>query len=201
MCEYVSVVATTEGPLNIYAAPGFTSHGDARAGWKIKGGAEVEWTGETHDSLLVRHEDDSTAKTIRALLCNRYSNRTAMIASITEARGSDGATVYYHNGQQLFSEQEAGPQFETLNELLGKLPTFPWCKPEADMEDELLEQLVAEHLCKLETFTKTPGIFDGVSLKVISSDTDLAAARAAAWAAAGSAEHKYQVRRLMKLLK
>lgn len=200
MCEYVSVVATTEGPLHLYASPGLTSHGDARAGWNIKGGAEVEWTGETHDSLLVRHEDDAMAKTIRALLIERFPKRSAMIASITEARGQDGAVVHYQNGSRCFTEQEAGPQFEALNELLAKLPTLPWCNPVVDLDDELLEQLVAEHLWELETFTKTPGIFDGVSLKLISPSSDLiawaadaawAAARdaagAAAWAAAGDA--------------
>jgi hypothetical protein len=57
MCEFVSVVATADGPLQLYAAPGLNSHGQARAGWNIKGGAEVEWTGENHDSLTVRYEN------------------------------------------------------------------------------------------------------------------------------------------------
>ena len=38
MCEYVSFVASTEGSLEIYAAPDFDGHGEARAGWKIKDG-------------------------------------------------------------------------------------------------------------------------------------------------------------------
>ena len=87
MCEFASVVATIDGPLQIYASPGIKSHGDARAGWKITGGAEVEWTDEGYDSLLVRHEDNATAKTIRALLMERFPKRAAMIASITEVRG------------------------------------------------------------------------------------------------------------------
>lgn len=57
MCEFASVVATADGPLQLYAAPGLNSHGQARAGWNIKGGAEVEWTGENHDSLTVRYEN------------------------------------------------------------------------------------------------------------------------------------------------
>ncbi len=184
MCEFASVVATTDGPLQIYASPGIKSHGDARAGWKITGGAEVEWTDEGYDSLLVRHEDNATAKTIRALLMERFPKRAAMIASITEVRGPGGKVEYYRNGVRCFGEQEAGPQFEALNELLAKLPTFPWCKPASDLEDEIIEQLVAQHLWELETFTKTLGIFDGVSLKIINSVPDLIAARDAAWAAA-----------------
>jgi hypothetical protein len=187
MCQYVSVVATTKGPLDLYASPGLTSHGDARAGWKVTGGAEVEWTGEAHDSLLVRHEDADTAKTIRAMLMERFPTRRALIESITETRAADGSVFRYHNGSLVFTEKEAGPQFEAVNELIAKLPTFPWCKPAPDLDDELLKQLVAEHLWNLETFTKTPGVFDGVTLKVISSESDLAAARAAAWAAARDA--------------
>jgi len=191
MCQYVSVVATTKGPLDLYAAPGLTSHGDARAGWKVTGGAEVEWTGEAHDSLLVRHEDADTAKTIRAMLMERFPTRRALIESITETRAADGSVFRYHNGSLVFTEKEAGPQFEAVNELIAKLPTFPWCKPAPDLDDELLKQLVAEHLWNLETFTITPGVFDGVSLKVISSESDLAAAwaaaRAAAWDAAWDA--------------
>ena len=187
MCQYVSVVATTKGPLDLYASPGLTSHGDARAGWKVTGGAEVEWTGEAHDSLLVRHEDADTAKTIRAMLMERFPTRRALIESITETRAADGSVFRYHNGSLVFTEKEAGPQFEAVNELIAKLPTFPWCKPAPDLDDELLKQLVAEHLWNLETFTKTPGVFDGVSLKVISSESDLAAARAAARAAAWDA--------------
>ena len=187
MCQYVSVVATTKGPLDLYASPGLTSHGDARAGWKVTGGAEVEWTGEAHDSLLVRHEDADTAKTIRAMLMERFPTRRALIESITETRAADGSVFRYHNGSLVFTEKEAGPQFEAVNELIAKLPTFPWCKPAPDLDDELLKQLVAEHLRNLETFTKTPGVFDGVSLTVISSKSDLAAARAAAWAASRDA--------------
>ena len=188
MSEFASVVATTEGQLHLYAGPGINSHGDARAGWGIKGGAEVEWTGEQHDSLTVRYEDAAMAKTIRAMLVERFPTRQAMLAAITETRGVDGKIVRYQDGVRFFTEEEAGPQFEAVNELLRKLPTFPWCNPATEVEDEIIEKLVAQHLWELETtFTNTPGIFDGVSLKVISSVSDLAAARAAAWDAAWAA--------------
>ena len=169
MSEFASVVATTEGPLHLYACPGINSHGDARAGWGIKGGAEVEWTGDNHDSLSVRYEDDAVAKTIRAMLVERFPNRKAMLAAITETRGVDGNIVRYQDGVRCFTEEEAGAQFEAVNELLRKLPTFPWCKPAPNLEDEIIEQLVAQHLWELETFTKTPRIFDGVSLKIVNS--------------------------------
>lgn len=195
MSEFASVVATTEGPLHLYACPGINSHGDARAGWVIKGGAEVEWTGDNHDSLSVRYEDDAVAKTIRAMLVERFANRKAMLATITETRGVDGKIAHYQDGARCFTEEEAGPQFETVNELLRKLQTFPWCNPAPDLEDEIIEQLISQHLWELETFAKVPGIFDGVSLKIINSGPDLiaawdaarAAARAAAWAAAWDA--------------
>jgi hypothetical protein len=188
MCEYVSVVATTEGPLHLYAAPGLKSHGDARAGWKFTGGAEVEWTGENHDSLVVRHEDDATARTVKAMLIERFPNRTAIIASITETRGADGYVVFYRDGVRRFTESEAGSNADVLNELLMKLPTFPYFRPTPECSDVILEQLVAEHLYLLGTRCKDPHQFDGVALKIVRDPAAWAAARAAAkdaaWAAA-----------------
>ena len=108
MCEYISVVATTEGPLNLYAAPGLNSHGDARAGWKITGGAEVEWVGESHDYLTVRHEDKKIAATIRQMLIDRYPNRSALLAEIIETRGigANGRQEFYRDGKL---HREDGP--------------------------------------------------------------------------------------------
>ena len=98
MSHYLSFLVTTEGPLQIYAAPGLCSHGDARAGWKIQGEAEGEWIGEKHDSLTVRHEDQQTARTIRALLMDRFPNRATLLESITETRGIGGMVVRYCSG-------------------------------------------------------------------------------------------------------
>ena len=98
MSEFASVIATTEGPLHLYACPGINSHGDARAGWGIQGGAEVEWTGEMHNSLIVRYEDPKMAKTIRAMICERFQSRTELLASITETRGVDGVVQLYRDG-------------------------------------------------------------------------------------------------------
>ena len=98
MSEFASVIATTEGPLHLYACPGINSHGDARAGWGIKGGAEVEWTGENHESLTVRYEDPKMARTIRAMLCDRFQSRAEMLCSITETRGPNGSVQFYREG-------------------------------------------------------------------------------------------------------
>ena len=99
MCEYISFVASTEGPLEIYAAPGLNSHGEARAGWGIKGGAECEWTGEGPESLAVRFEDGKTRAVVKALILEKFSNRTALIHSITETRRADGSRCWYKEGK------------------------------------------------------------------------------------------------------
>ena len=98
MCEYVSFVASTEGSLEIYVAPGFDSHGEARAGWKIKDGAECEWTGEGPESLAVRFEDEKARAVVKALILEKFPNRTALINSITETRNANGERYWYKDG-------------------------------------------------------------------------------------------------------
>ena len=98
MCEYVSFVASTEGSLEIYAAPGLKSHGWARAGWGIKGGAECEWTGEGPESLAIRFEDEAVRAVVKALILEKYPNRTALIHSITETRNANGTRYWYKDG-------------------------------------------------------------------------------------------------------
>ena len=114
MSEYVSVIATTEGPLHIYAAPGLSSHGDARAGWKIVGGAEVEWTGENHDSMTVRYEDDRMAVTIKAMLQERFATRAEMVATIFETRGPGGTSMWYPRNLKEFDEISARDKFPNV---------------------------------------------------------------------------------------
>ena len=99
VCEYISFLATTEGSLEIYAAPGLDSHGAARAGWKITGGAECEWTGEGPESLAVRFEDSKVRAVVKAMILEKYPNRTALIHSITETRGDDGGRAWYKDGK------------------------------------------------------------------------------------------------------
>jgi hypothetical protein len=100
MCEYVSFLASTEGSLQIYAAPDLNSHGSARAGWGIVGGAECEWVGEGPESLSVRFEDEATRKVVRALILEKYATRKNLIASITETRGSNGDRYWYKEGKR-----------------------------------------------------------------------------------------------------
>ena len=191
MCDYVSFICSTDGPLHIYADPKLSSHGDARLGWGITGGAEAEWTGENHDSLTVRYEDGLASKTIRQMLVEKFPNRTALIASITEARDADGKPVYLRDGKRMWTEADAGPNFEELNNLLDALPGLPYYKPTAECTDEILEQLVAQHLFEIDTYCKDPAQFDGVTLRIIRDPAARAAARdaarAAAWAAARDA--------------
>ena len=98
MCEYVSFVATTEGSLEIYVAPGLDSHGEARAGWNIRDGAECEWTGEGPESLAIRFEDEKSRAVVKALILEKYPNRTALIHSITETRKANGERHWYKDG-------------------------------------------------------------------------------------------------------
>jgi muconolactone delta-isomerase len=87
-----------------------------------------------------------------------------------------------------FTEREAGPNADQLNDLLAKLPTFPWLKPTPECCDELLAQLVAEHLHALGTYWADPDAFDGIVLKIVQTISDKeAAARVAgsvAWSSA-----------------
>jgi hypothetical protein len=99
MCQFASFVASTEGSLEIYAAPGLNSHGEARAGWGIKGGAECEWTGEGPESLAVRFEDKALRDTVRAMILEKYATRKELIYSITEMREADGTRYWYKEGK------------------------------------------------------------------------------------------------------
>ena len=197
MCEYISFVCTTDGPLSIYVDTTLSSHGDCRRNWNLKGGAEAEWTGENHCSLTVRFEDPLVAQTIRQMLVDKFPNRTALLASITEARDKNGKKVCLHNGKRLFTEDDAGTNFEELNDLIEKLPSLPYFNPTEECTEEILEQLVAQHLFELGTYCKDSSQLDGVTLKVISDsaardaawDAAWAAARDAAWDAARDAQH------------
>jgi uncharacterized protein CbrC (UPF0167 family) len=99
MCEYISFVASTEGALEIYAAPGLNSHGEARLGWGVVGGAECEWTGKGPESLAVRFEDEAVRKTVRAMILEKYATRKKLIHSITETRGANGYREWYKDGK------------------------------------------------------------------------------------------------------
>ena len=187
MCEYISFVCTTDGPLSIYVDTTLSSHGDCRRNWNLKGGAEAEWTGENHCSLTVRFEDPLVAQTIRQMLVDKFPNRTALLASITEARDKNGKKVCLHNGKRLFTEDDAGTNFEELNDLIEKLPSLPYFNPTEECTEEILEQLVAQHLFELGTYCKDSSQLDGVTLKVISDSAARDAAWDATWAAARDA--------------
>ena len=98
MCEYISFLASTEGSLQIYAAPNLNSHGEARAGWKIKGGAECEWVGEGPESLSVRFEDEAVRKVVRAIILEKYASRKELLKEITETRNVNGDCYWFKNG-------------------------------------------------------------------------------------------------------
>ena len=186
MCEYVSVVATTEGPLKFYAAPGLNSHGDARDGWKLTKdkGAEVEWIGETHDYLSVRHEKPLVAKTIKQMIIDNFPNRSALLATITETRGPNNSVAFYKSGNRIITLADGGPNFEEVNKLFDELPGFPWAKPTSEVSEEILTQLVSEHLFNLGKYNKNPEIFDNITIKIVNTWAARGAAYDAAYGAA-----------------
>ena len=102
MCERVSFLVTTEGPLQLLFAPGLRSHAAAREGWKMTSdGAEAEWTGENHNSLTIRHKDAATAATVKQMIIDRYANRSALLTTIGETRGPNGFVVSYRGGKPI----------------------------------------------------------------------------------------------------
>ena len=191
MCEFVSVVATTKGPLKFYAAPGLNSHGNARAGWNLTKdcGAEVEWTSESYNYLSVRHEEPLVAKTIKQMIVDKFANRASLLATITETRGPSNDIAFYKNGVRIFTITDGGPNFEEVNELLKKLPKLLWAKPVNDLSEEVLGQLVAEHLFNLGKHNANCNVFDGVTLKVVNTWKECDAARGAARGAARDAAY------------
>jgi hypothetical protein len=155
MCEYVSVIATTEGSLQLYASPGLKSHGDARVGWNIKEGAEVEWTGEHHGTLTLRHHDSRTRKTVLQMIKDKYPTRTDLINSITETRGLNSSKLYYKNGSVVYCEETHGPKYKEIEQLLQDLPNFPWFKPVPNLDKENIVALVQEHITVLSKYGYT----------------------------------------------
>jgi hypothetical protein len=146
MCDFVSVIASTEGSLQLYASPGLKSHGDARVGWNIVGGAEVEWTGEHHESLTVRHEDKDIKDTVLQMIKDKYPTRTDLINSITETRGLNNSKLYYKNGSVVYCKETHGPKYKEVEKLLQDLPNFPWFKPVEKLDKENIVALVQEHI-------------------------------------------------------
>jgi hypothetical protein len=114
MCERISFIATTEGSLQIYACPGLDSHGSARAGWGITGGAECEWTGETYDSLTVRYEDRAMATTIRHMIVEKYPTRADLLATIFETRGFGGERMFYPTTEAQLAEMILREKFPNI---------------------------------------------------------------------------------------
>jgi hypothetical protein len=49
--------------------------------------------------LAVRFEDGKTRAVVKALILEKFSNRTALIHSITETRGADGTREWYKEGK------------------------------------------------------------------------------------------------------
>ena len=100
MCDRISFLATTDGPLQLRFPPGLVSHSAARAGWNMpRDGAEGEWTGDDPASLVIRHEDPQVRATVRAMILDRYPTRSALIEDIGETRGPDGFRVPYQHGR------------------------------------------------------------------------------------------------------
>jgi hypothetical protein len=92
MCEYVSFLASDEGPtLQLYFSTGINSHANIRDAYKITSdGAECEWIGNNSDTLTVRHFDKDIAKLIKRMILDKYPTLKDMLQDIKSVRDRDG---------------------------------------------------------------------------------------------------------------
>jgi hypothetical protein len=95
MCEYVSFLASDFGPtLQLYFSTGLTSHANIREAYNLCSvGAECEWTGNSPDNLVVRHQDKDTARLIKQMILDKYPTLKDMLQDIKTIRDKDG-TAY-----------------------------------------------------------------------------------------------------------
>jgi hypothetical protein len=92
MCEYVSFLASDTGPtLQLYFSTGLTSHFNIREAYNLCSvGAECEWTGNSPECLVVRHQDTNTAKLIKQMILDKYPTLKDMLQDIKTIRDKDG---------------------------------------------------------------------------------------------------------------
>jgi hypothetical protein len=95
MCEYVSFLASDSGPtLQLYFSTGLNSHANIRKAYNLRSvGAECEWTGNSPDNLVVRHQDKDTARLIKQMILDKYPTLKDMLQDIKTIRDKDG-TAY-----------------------------------------------------------------------------------------------------------
>jgi hypothetical protein len=107
MCEYVSFLASDSGPtLQLYFSTGLNSHANIRKAYNMCNvGAECEWTGNSPDNLVVRHEDKDTAKLIKQMILDKYPTLRDMLQDIKSVRDTDGTEHTVSQGTYLIPEE------------------------------------------------------------------------------------------------
>jgi hypothetical protein len=94
---YLALLASTEGPLVFYGSPNLYDHASTREAWGIPTAcAELGWDGgESHAYLFVRHQEPDTARTIKAMVIERFPDRSALVRSLGEVRTRAGVSLSF----------------------------------------------------------------------------------------------------------
>ena len=108
MCEKYSFIVS-DSPFQIWWGYGVYSHSVVREMYPAsRDGAEVEWTGDLEQDLVVRHIDPKMAKMIKGLVLAHYPTRADLLPLFSGWVEYEEDKYHYRNGE-LDSEDGVGP--------------------------------------------------------------------------------------------
>ena len=108
MCEKYSFIVS-DTPFQIWWGKGVDSHSVVREMYPAsRGGAEVEWTGDLEQDLVVRHIDPKMARMLKGLILDRYPTRADLLPLFSGWVEYEGNKFHYRNGE-LDGGSEDGP--------------------------------------------------------------------------------------------
>ena len=108
MCEKYSFIVS-DTPFQIWWGKGVDSHSVVREMYPAsRDGAEVEWTGDLEQDLVVRHTDPKMARMIKGLILDRYPTRADLLPLFSGWVYYDGDKFHYQNGEL---DCETGPAY------------------------------------------------------------------------------------------
>ena len=108
MCEKYSFIVS-DTPFQIWWGKGVDSHSVVREMYPAsRDGAEVEWTGDLEQDLVVRHIDPKMAKMIKGLVLAHYPTRADLLPLFSGWVEYEEDKYHYRNGE-LDSEDGVGP--------------------------------------------------------------------------------------------
>ena len=94
------------------------------------------------------------------------------VSKLTVTKELDIAQLFEHNGKEVI-------------EFIKSLPTCPWLKPNKNLDEGILEQLVYEHLTELSAYGNKS--FEGVGVRIVRTKEEWNAAYYASYDAAWNA--------------